>query len=38
MKPIVEFSLHARVRLFLAPILLSRVCYVGYVDLWTKEV
>ena len=38
MTPNVDFSLHARVRVFLAPILLSCICYAGYVDLWTKEV
>ena len=38
MTPNVDFSLHACVRVFLAPILLSCICYAGYVDLWTKEV
>ena len=38
MTPNVDFSLHARVRVFLAPILLSCICYAGYVDLWTNEV
>ena len=38
MTPNVDFSLHASVGLFLAPILLSCVCYAGYVDLRTEEV
>ena len=37
MAPNVDFTPHARVRLFLAPVLLSCVCYSGYVDLWTKK-